>query len=153
MGRHCTGTQGELPKACSQHGGRFACPLCDVTSWPRRVLRASSSVCADVCIVGAGFAGLSTAYELLKQGTHKASANRSCTASHANSRTHTGRSVVVLDSGQVAGGQSSKSTAQAMTWNDKGFARLIDQFGRRRIRLLAKSHRDAIKYIQQASRF
>jgi len=44
---------------------------------------------ADVCVVGAGIAGMATAYLLARQG----------------------RSVVVLDDGPIAGGQTQRTTA------------------------------------------
>ncbi|HEX8853634.1 MAG TPA: FAD-dependent oxidoreductase, partial [Pyrinomonadaceae bacterium] len=44
---------------------------------------------ADVCIVGAGIAGMTTAYLLAREG----------------------RSVVVLDDGPVAGGETCRTTA------------------------------------------
>jgi len=47
----------------------------------------------DVCIVGAGIAGLSTAYSLLKAG----------------------KKVVVLDDGPIGGGESGRTTAH-LTW-------------------------------------
>ena len=37
-----------------------------------------------------------------------------------------------------------------MTWDDDYFSKVMDQFGRRRTRLLAKAHRDAIATISQA---
>jgi ribulose 1,5-bisphosphate synthetase/thiazole synthase len=44
---------------------------------------------ADICIVGAGIAGLTTAYLLAQEG----------------------RSVVVLDDGPIGGGETSRTTA------------------------------------------
>ena len=48
---------------------------------------------ADVCIVGAGIAGITTAYLLAKQG----------------------KSVVVLDDGTVGGGQTQRTTCLLYT--------------------------------------
>ena len=57
--------------------------------------------------------------------------------------------MVILEANKVAGGQTSKSTAQLMTWNDDMFHKVMDQLGRRRTRVLAKAHRDAIATIEQ----
>src|SRR5687767_7712172 len=51
---------------------------------------------ADVCIVGAGIAGLSTAYHLTREG----------------------KSVIVLDDGPTAGGETSRTTAHLVFYND-----------------------------------
>jgi len=48
-----------------------------------------NNLSADVCIVGAGIVGLTCAYTLAKQG----------------------KSVVVLDQGAIAGGQTARTTA------------------------------------------
>ena len=42
-----------------------------------------------------------------------------------------------------------RSTAQLMTWNDDKYHLVMDQIGRRRTRVLAKAHRDAIASIAQ----
>jgi NADPH-dependent 2,4-dienoyl-CoA reductase/sulfur reductase-like enzyme len=54
---------------------------------PLRPLRASIEV--DVCVVGAGIAGLSTAYGLAREG----------------------RRVAVLDDGPIGGGETGRTTA------------------------------------------
>ena len=53
---------------------------------------------ADVCVVGAGIAGITTAYLLAKQG----------------------KSVIVLDDGALGGGQTQRTTAQATKAQSKG---------------------------------
>jgi glycine/D-amino acid oxidase-like deaminating enzyme len=50
---------------------------------------------ADVCVIGAGIAGLSTAYSLVLDG----------------------RSVVVLDDGPIGGGQSERTSAHLSNAN------------------------------------
>lgn len=57
------------------------------TILPRPPLPRSRS--ADVCVIGAGIAGLSAAYQLARAG----------------------RSVVVLDDGPIGGGQTGRTTA------------------------------------------
>src|SRR5688500_3832086 len=62
----------------------------------------SQDVRADVCIVGAGIAGLTTAYLLSKAG----------------------RDVVVVDDGPVAGGETCRTTAHLVTALDDRFYEL-----------------------------
>src|SRR4051794_16904576 len=57
---------------------------------------------ADVCVVGAGIAGLSVAYEL----------------------TRAGKTVVVLDDGPVGGGETGRTTAHLASALDDRFAEL-----------------------------
>ena len=54
---------------------------------------------ADVCIVGAGMVGLTTAYLLAKAG----------------------KSVIVLDDGPIVAGETERTTAQLATVLDKRF--------------------------------
>src|SRR5438132_14242766 len=62
---------------------------------------------ADVCIVGAGIAGLSVAYQLARAGV----------------------SVVVLDRGPVGGGQTGRTTAHLSFALDDRYYELERQFG------------------------
>lgn len=81
---------------------------------------------ADVCIIGAGIAGLSCAYQLAKQG----------------------KSVIILDKDSAGSGQSSRTTAH-LSWilNDR-YYELEDYFGED-ISLIAKSHAHAIDLIEK----
>lgn len=82
---------------------------------------------ADICIVGAGIAGLTCAYTLAKQG----------------------KSVVVLEQDSVAGGQTSRTTGH-LTWVlDDRFYDLEKFFGESGARQAAESHAAAIDYIEQ----
>src|SRR5687768_11147544 len=56
----------------------------DLTAEVPAAPRLTQDITADVCIIGAGMAGMSTAYEL----------------------TRAGRSVVVLDDGRIGGGET-----------------------------------------------
>ena len=82
---------------------------------------------ADVCIVGAGIAGLTTAYLLLKQG----------------------RSVVVLDAGPIGGGATSRTTAHLATALDRRYGELETLHGGKGSRLAAESHAMAIEQIAE----
>ena len=82
---------------------------------------------ADVCIVGAGIAGLTCAYTLAKQG----------------------KSVVVIDQGPVSGGQTARTTAH-LTWAlDDRYYHLERFFGEDGAKLAAESHAAAIDYMEK----
>lgn len=80
----------------------------------------------DVCIVGAGIAGLSTAYSL------------SCE----------GRSVVVLDDGPIGGGMTERTTAHLSNAIDDGYVEIERLHGEQGARLAAESHTAAINRIE-----
>jgi glycine/D-amino acid oxidase-like deaminating enzyme/nitrite reductase/ring-hydroxylating ferredoxin subunit len=81
---------------------------------------------ADVCIVGAGIAGLSTAYFLAREG----------------------KSVVVLDDGPVGGGQTQRTTAHLSNALDDRYFEIEKVHGESGIRLAAESHTAAIDRIE-----
>lgn len=86
-----------------------------------------SNMDADVCIVGAGIVGLTCAYTLAKAG----------------------KSVIVVDQGPVAGGQTARTTAH-LTWVlDDRYYNLENFFGEEGARLAAESHSAAIDYIEK----
>src|SRR5262245_5731620 len=85
-----------------------------------------SNVHVDVCIVGAGIAGLSTAYLL----------------------TQAGKSVVVLDDGPVAGGMTQMSTGHLVNMHDDRYFEVEKLHGREGARLAAESHSAAIERIE-----
>jgi glycine/D-amino acid oxidase-like deaminating enzyme/nitrite reductase/ring-hydroxylating ferredoxin subunit len=82
---------------------------------------------AEVCVVGAGIAGLTTAYLLAREG----------------------RSVVVLDDGPVAGGETCRTTAHLVNALDERFYELERVFGERGARLAAESHTAAVDKIEE----
>jgi glycine/D-amino acid oxidase-like deaminating enzyme/nitrite reductase/ring-hydroxylating ferredoxin subunit len=81
---------------------------------------------ADVCVVGAGIAGLTTAYLLAKEG----------------------RSVVVLDDGMIASGETSRTTAHLVNALDDRYFEIEGMHGERGARLAAESHTAAIDCIE-----
>jgi glycine/D-amino acid oxidase-like deaminating enzyme/nitrite reductase/ring-hydroxylating ferredoxin subunit len=85
-----------------------------------------SDVDAEVCIVGAGMAGLFTAYCLQRAG----------------------RSVVVLDDGPVCGGDTSRTTAHLTAALDARYSQLERHHGENAARLIVDSHRRAIDAIE-----
>src|SRR5205823_12183769 len=80
---------------------------------------------ADVCIVGAGIAGLTTAYLL----------------------TQAGKSVVVLDDGPLAGGMTEVTTAHLANAIDDRYFEIERLHGQEGARLAAASHTAAINRI------
>ena len=86
-------------------------------------------VTADVCIVGAGIAGLTTAYNLARAG----------------------RQVVVLDAGSVADGESSRTTAQLASEIDDRYFEIERLHGEKGARLVAESQQAAINFIEHTA--
>ncbi len=86
----------------------------------------NESLETDVCIVGAGIAGLSTAYCL------------SCE----------GKSVVVLDDGPIGGGMTERTTAHLSNVIDDGYVEIERLHGEEGARLAANSHAAAIDRIE-----
>ncbi|HWN09922.1 MAG TPA: FAD-dependent oxidoreductase [Pyrinomonadaceae bacterium] len=83
-------------------------------------------VTADVCVVGAGIAGMTTAYLLSREG----------------------KSVVVLDDGPIGGGMTERTTAHLVTALDDRYFELERLHGEDGARLAAESHAAAINAIE-----
>lgn len=81
---------------------------------------------ADVCVIGAGIAGLTTAYLLAREG----------------------KSVIVLDDGPVGGGETGRTTAHLSTALDDRYYELERLHGREGAQLAAQSHTTAIDTIE-----
>ncbi|HZH88998.1 MAG TPA: FAD-dependent oxidoreductase [Pyrinomonadaceae bacterium] len=81
---------------------------------------------ADVVIVGAGIAGLTTAYLLTKEG----------------------KRVVVIDDGPVAGGETCRTTAHLVNALDERYYEIERLHGERGARLAAESHTAAVDKIE-----
>jgi len=82
---------------------------------------------ADVCVVGAGIAGLTTAYMLAREG----------------------KSVVVIDDGPIAGGETSRTTAHLVNALDERYYDLERLHGEKGARLAAESHTAAVDLIEE----
>lgn len=80
----------------------------------------------DVCVIGAGIAGLSTAYHLARSGL----------------------SVVVLDRGPIGGGETARTTAHLSNALDDRYYKLERLFGPGGARRAAESHTAAIDRIE-----
>lgn len=89
--------------------------------------RLESDVDADVCVVGAGIAGLTAAYLLAGAG----------------------RSVVVIEDGQIGSGETGRTTAHLVNALDDRYSDLAKLHGQEGARLAAESHTAAIARIER----
>ena len=80
----------------------------------------------DVCVIGAGIAGLSAAYLLTRKG----------------------RSVMVIDDGPIGGGMTSRTTAHLMSAIDDRYREIERLHGEDGARMAAQSHAAAIDAIE-----
>ncbi len=86
----------------------------------------SGDVACDVCVIGGGMAGLLVAERLTREGL----------------------SVTVLESGSLAGGETSRTTAHFVTALDDRYTRLRQLHGQRGARLVAESQVAAIDHVE-----
>ncbi len=80
--------------------------------------------------MGAGIAGLTTAYLLGREG----------------------KKVVVLDDGPTAGGETARTTAHLVFYNDDGLSKIESLHGTEGLRLANESHSAAVDKIEQVVR-
>jgi glycine/D-amino acid oxidase-like deaminating enzyme/nitrite reductase/ring-hydroxylating ferredoxin subunit len=92
--------------------------------------RLRESIRTDVCIIGAGIAGLTTAYLLGREG----------------------RSVVVLDDGMIGGGMTGRTTAHLTNAYDDRYVEIERLHGEEAARLTAESHTAAIEKMSEIAR-
>ena len=92
--------------------------------------RLQENIRTDVCIIGAGIAGLTTAYLLAQEG----------------------RSVVVLDDGPIGGGMTGRTTAHLTNAFDDRFFEVEKLHGEEGARLTARSHTAAIDKVEEIVR-
>ena len=89
--------------------------------------RLTENIRTDVCIIGAGIAGMSTAYLLASEG----------------------RAVVVLDDGAIGGGMSGRTTAHLTNAFDDRYVEMEKIHGYDGSRLIAESHSAAIDKVEE----
>lgn len=92
--------------------------------------RLQENIRTDVCIIGAGIAGLTTAYLLAQEG----------------------RTVVVLDDGPIGGGMTGRTTAHLTNAFDDRYIELEKLHGEEGSRLTAASHTSAIDKVEEIVR-
>src|SRR5256714_13387823 len=100
------------------------------TTTEARVSPLAENASAHVCIIGAGIAGLTTAYLLEKEG----------------------KAVIVLDDGPIGGGMTARTTAHLTNALDDRFYELERLFGEEGSRLAAQSHTSAIDRVEEIVR-
>jgi glycine/D-amino acid oxidase-like deaminating enzyme/nitrite reductase/ring-hydroxylating ferredoxin subunit len=86
-----------------------------------------SDVTTDVCIVGGGIAGITTAYMLVNEGFD----------------------VTLINDGPLANGETSRTSAHLTNVLDDTFVKLEFLFGEEKSRLAAQSHAEAINKIEE----
>src|SRR5438093_4817317 len=84
----------------------------------------------DVCVVGAGIAGLTTAYLLTKAG----------------------KKVIVIDAGPIGGGETGRTTAHLSWAMDDRIYNLEHVHGQENTRLIVESHMAAVNRIEEIVR-
>lgn len=94
---------------------------------PRRLVPLEGDLVADVCVVGAGVAGVTTAYCAAREGMR----------------------VVLLDDGTLAGGQTKRTTAHLASAIDDRFVEIERVHGSAGARSAAASHASAIDWIER----
>jgi glycine/D-amino acid oxidase-like deaminating enzyme/nitrite reductase/ring-hydroxylating ferredoxin subunit len=92
--------------------------------------RAGKSMRVDVCVVGAGIAGLTTAYLLAREG----------------------KSVAIFDEGPIGSGQTGRTSAHLASAIDDRFVEIERLHGKKGARLAYQSHAAAIDTIERISR-
>jgi glycine/D-amino acid oxidase-like deaminating enzyme/nitrite reductase/ring-hydroxylating ferredoxin subunit len=106
-------------------GEHISCWL-DTTA-ERQYLPLIANIQADVVIVGGGLAGISVAYNLVNRG----------------------QSVVLLEDGLIASGETGRTTAHLASALDDRFYSLEKLFGKEKTRLIFQSHHEAIDFIEK----
>jgi glycine/D-amino acid oxidase-like deaminating enzyme len=94
-------------------------------SIPFQVLKNNEN--CEVCIVGAGIAGSSIAYELLQQG----------------------KSIIILDRDYSMKSETALTSAHLSNALDDGYASIERLLGLKSAKIAAKSHTEAIKRIEK----
>lgn len=107
----------------------------NISFWERTAEKFRSAPLAadleiDVCVVGAGIAGMSVAYMLTREG----------------------RSVAVVDDGAVGSGMTGRTTAHLVNALDDRYYELESMLGEEAARLAAESHTAAIERIAEIVR-
>ena len=105
-------------------------PVWQVESGPETFTPLRENLRADVCVVGAGIAGMSVAYFLSRAG----------------------KKVVVVEDSAVGGGQTGLTTAHLASAQDDRFFSIEEMHGREGARLAYESHQEAVDAIERISR-
>src|SRR5713101_3271077 len=90
----------------------------------------ATDMSADVCVIGAGIAGVTTAYVLAREG----------------------KQVIVLDDGPIGGGMTGRTTAHLVNALDDRFYELERLHGERGAQLAAQSHSAVIDRVEMIAK-
>ena len=110
----------------NNHTGQSVSPWMATPATPN-FTTLTTSTHSDVCIIGAGISGLTTAYLL----------------------TRAGKSVIVLDNGFIFSGETERTTAHLTNALDSRYFELERLHGKDGARIAAQSHSAAIDLIEQ----
>jgi glycine/D-amino acid oxidase-like deaminating enzyme/nitrite reductase/ring-hydroxylating ferredoxin subunit len=110
--------------------GKLGTSLWEDVHVAQRKMSLEADVRADVCVVGGGIAGMTTAYLVTREN----------------------RSVVLVDSGPGGGGETRYTTAHLASALDDRFSEVERIHGEQGIRLAAQSHAAAISRIEETVR-
>lgn len=105
----------------STHGSLWSA-TCEIPDYPRL----QKNLRTDVCVIGAGIAGVTTAYLLAKEG----------------------KKVVLIDDGAIGNGMTSVTSAHLSYVLDRRFYEIEQLHGEKGVRLAAESHLQAIDRIE-----
>jgi glycine/D-amino acid oxidase-like deaminating enzyme/nitrite reductase/ring-hydroxylating ferredoxin subunit len=95
------------------------------STYPTLIRETFDGVSVDVAIVGAGIAGLTTAYQLQKAG----------------------KTVAVIEAGAIATGVSGHTTAKVTALHQLIYAQLVKKVGADKARLYAESNQAAVEFV------
>ena len=100
--------------------------------WSKSVKIPEKQVCpsdkkVDVAVIGAGMAGILTAYLLQERGVE----------------------VIVIEADRIAGGQTKNTTAKITSQHGMRYEELIRKYGHEKARLYAAANREAIDRYQE----
>ena len=100
--------------------------------WSKSVKIPEKQVCpsdkkVDVAVIGAGMAGILTAYLLQERGVE----------------------VIVIEADRIAGGQTKNTTAKITSQHGMRYEELIRKYGHEKARLYAAANREAINRYQE----
>jgi glycine/D-amino acid oxidase-like deaminating enzyme/nitrite reductase/ring-hydroxylating ferredoxin subunit len=100
--------------------------LWSATSKEPSIPALDKNISAEICIIGAGIAGMTTAYLLAREG----------------------KSVVIFDKSEIGSGETAHTTAHLSNVIDAGYREIERLHGAKGARLVAQSHTAAIAQIE-----
>lgn len=90
----------------------------------------AQDISADVCIIGSGISGISTAYEFVSSGAK----------------------VVMVEAREVLSGESGRTSGHLASALDDGFTNIAQKHGQEGAKLAAQSHQWALRHVGEVSK-